>query len=470
MINYLEKVLCIEILEKVARFQRYLKSEPDASRSKSLEVINIFLRALDSILDETEIVVSRLAKEVVLSEWERIAIQRRLSDIFKSVDRLHLQLQNIYGLWVRPETHVFLRNVLEFIPQERQPSKVNVILSNMYSFLETDLSSYMEDVLSPADINIDSLVYSPAIFLPKIEIDNPLNWAILVHECGHIDYQDISEPLENNSDLVPSHFDTKSKSILKKWIQEVYCDLFATKILGPAYLASFATFAIVTAGAGGSEIAYETHPPDVVRIAIIQEVLQKSNIRVNIPEVVDKCTDMSYLFFTLLEERSKLDRLHIHSSIEQKLPKIAIGEFVDIICEEVNRIISLKQELTIKDFARIDSLEKRLSKGIYIGSYRESQFNETLITKIQTEKNSCDLNVIKNSVTESRVLLWEIINAGWLHKIKELYPRAFSLFFGTNDGQIKDKIVAWGKEMEDTDRLLLKSIEAAEIQKLLEEP
>ncbi len=67
------------------------------------------------------------------------------------------------------------------------------------------------------------------------------------------------------------------------------------------------------------------------------------------------------------------------------------------------------------------------------------------------------------------MLIWEIVNAGWLHKIEDIYPQAFSLFFGSDNTPIEEKIAGWGEELEGIDRLLLKSIEASEIQGFMEE-
>jgi hypothetical protein len=467
VVNYLEKLLCVEVLEKISRMQRFLRLEPAVSYHQDTEVINIFLKALDAVLDNLRPVIVILSEEVPLDEWERITTARRLSDIFDSVNRLHVQLQFIYGRWVRPETHVFIKSVLEFIPSNRRPEKVNVILSNMYSFLETDLSSYIEDVLSPT-IRMDIQNQSPSVFLPKIERDNPLNWAILIHECGHIDSQGISNLLEQ-PETIPAQIDTPPIEILQRWVEEIYCDVFAARILGPAYLASFATFALVVAECGASEIATNTHPPDIVRISIIQEVLKKSNLEVTLTEPRLNSTDVSSLFYNVLEERTKLVRDKL-PPLRQPQLQLQLGDFVDVICEQVDQIISLSRHLTVEDFTRISELAKRLSEGIPIGSYQNPPLIESAKKKfLKGRIASEELDEAKSAVQESRVLLWEVVNAGWLHKIESIYPKAFTLFFRADDTPIEKKVTSWGEELEEIDRLLLKSIESSEIQKLMEE-
>ena len=196
MVNYLEKIICIEVLEKISRMNRFLRSETSSSGHKGNEVVSVFLKVLNAIIENLKPTIKRLSEEIILDEWDRLATMRDLSIIFNSVDKLHLRLQFIYGKWVRTETHVFLKSILEFIPKDRRPEKVSIILSNLYSFLETDLSSYFEDVLSTTDVCVNFQDKNPSVFMPKIELDNPLNWAILVHECGHIDSQGISNLLK----------------------------------------------------------------------------------------------------------------------------------------------------------------------------------------------------------------------------------------------------------------------------------
>ena len=113
--NHLEKLICVELLEKISRMQRYLLSEPDVSRHQSKEVSGIFLKALDGILDDLTSFVERLSNNLKLGEYEKIAIIRRFESVFNSVDALHAQLKYIYGTCVRPESHIFIENVLYFI-------------------------------------------------------------------------------------------------------------------------------------------------------------------------------------------------------------------------------------------------------------------------------------------------------------------------------------------------------------------
>jgi len=469
MVNLLEKVLCIEVLEKMSRMQRFLRLEPDVARLQGAEVVGIFVTALDGILVNVEPILRRLSEDVELDTWESLATVRRLSDIFNSVDELHAQLQFIHGTWLRPETHVFIKNVLEFIPEDRRPERVSVILSNTYSFEESDLSSYFEYVLRTTNVSVAIQRETPTVFLPKIERDNPLNWAILVHECGHTDSKGINGLFQGRQ-IIPDQVDAFTQNILRQWAEEIYCDIFATQVLGPAYLASFATFALTLAAAGRAEIASETHPADIVRICIIREVLEKNNLKVALTEPWLDYDDVTSFFYDVLEEHTKLGRKYVRPVIPWPQLPLILQDFVDAICEQIDELISLKRQLTLTDFSRIDHLACRLSKRIPIGSCHNLELVELAKKDLQeVELDSLKFNEVREAAQEPRTLLWEIINAGWLHKIRSLYPNAFALFFTPSDMAPQEKIASWGEELEATDRLLLKSIESSEIQKLMEE-
>lgn len=468
MVNLGEKILCIEVLERISRIQRFLRLQPNVAHQQGTEIVNIFITALDGVLDNLSPIVIRLAETLDLDKWERLATVRRLSDIANSVDELHSQLQFIHGSWLRPETHVFIKSVLEFIPKERRPKNVSVILSNSYTFEESDLSSYFEYVLRTINFRLGLQKETPTVFLPKIERDNPLNWAILVHECGHTDYNGINQ-LFQSKQLIPDHLNPSTRDTLRRWAEEIYCDVFASQILGPAYLASFAAFALVQAGAGGAERDSETHPADIVRICIIREVLEKSNLKIPLAKNELDYDEVGTFFYNILEERTKLDRMSVRlAQTTHKLPLI-LEDFVDAICEQVDGLMTLSRQLTLRDFSRVDQLAHRLSIGIPIGSYHNLELLERRRKDFSEHKlDTLKLDEVKEAVQESRTLLWEILNAGWLHKINFIYPRSFELFFTSSGRMLKEKIAVWGKELEATDRLLLKSIESSEIQKLME--
>ena len=66
------------------------------------------------------------------------------------------------------------------------PHGISVVLHNEYSFEQDDLATGLRGLFLNYGVCLDLAPERPTVFLPKIEHDNPLYWANLVHECGHI--------------------------------------------------------------------------------------------------------------------------------------------------------------------------------------------------------------------------------------------------------------------------------------------
>lgn len=470
MENYIEKILCIEVLEKISRLKRYLQSYYSSSKTEGKEVVGLFMSALEATQKNLETVIVYLKKTQSLNYPEKASVLRRISNAFLTIVNLHDQLQLVYGSWVRPETHTFISEVLDFFPPERTPKKVNIVLTNEYNFLEGNLTWLFADILTNNNISIQLKEENPTVFLPKIDYDNPLNWAILAHECGHTDTKGI-ENLLNNPQIILNGISEQNKIILQSWVEEIYCDLIASRVLGPAYLASFCTYALLVSGIDGNEKNYKSHPANIVRISIIQEYLENMNIKVPLSEELLGCSDIGSYYYNMLEKYNEISRKFLNSYSTHNTLPFDLTELVDTISEQVDDIVKLKISLTKDDFLRIKKLKERLSNGITIASYQELDKLEKA-KNIYPEKNVTlnDLNKAKDALQETRTKLWEIINAGWLNKIECLFPKAFKLFFsGEDDSNLNKKIESYGVELENYDNVLLKSIESSEIFKIMEE-
>jgi hypothetical protein len=469
MENYIEKVLCIEVFEKISRLKRYLESHYSSSKTEGKEVVGLFMSALEATQKNLEGVVSYLKKPVVLNYAEKASITRRISNAFLTIMNLHDQLQLVYGSWVRPETQTFINEVLEFFPIERKPSKVNIVLTNEYNFLEGNLTWLFADILTNNNISSQLKEENPTVFLPKIDYDNPLNWAILAHECGHTDILGISNLL-NDPHIIPSSVSGRNKIILENWVEEIYCDLIASRVLGPAYLASFASYALLVSGIDGNEKSYETHPANIVRISIIQEYLESRNIKVPLRKEIFGCTDIGSYYFNMLEKYNEISRKFLNTYSTHVAPPFDLTELVDTISEQVDEIVKLEISLTGDDFNRIEFLQERLSNGITIASYQELDKLKIAKENYPIENVKIDeLNNAKLALQETRAKLWEIINTGWINKIEVLLPKAIDLFFGGEEGALNEKIEKYGNELKSYDNVLLKSIESSEIFKIMEE-
>lgn len=471
MENQIEKILCIEVLEKISRMKRYLFSHYSSSKTEGKEVVSLFCKALDSTQLNLENLIGYLKISGELNPFEKATVSRRISNAFFTIIKLHEQLQLIYGEWVRPETHIFIKEVVDFFPADRKNEKINIVLTNDYMFFESNLAWLFSDILNNKNISSEFLEENPTVFLPKIDYDNPLNWTILAHECGHTDLKGI-EKLLSNPKLIPDEITGRDRMLIENWIEEIYCDLIATKILGPAYLASFATFVLLLSGIEGNERSSETHPSNVLRINIIQEYLESKKIIIPLTTSYLGNSDLSSFYYFMLENYNETSRKFLNPNTSQASPSIDMTLLLDVISEEVDELINLSFTLSIEDFKRINSLKKRLSVGIPIASYNDIEKLELIKNKylyIPTSKIELkELNEAKEALQETRTKLWEIINTGWINKIENILPISIELFFDNGEYSFIEKMKIFGNILEKSDNILLKSIESSEIFKIME--
>ncbi len=469
MENQIEKILCIEVLEKISRMRRYLFSHYSSTKTEGKEVVGLFLNALNAIQGNLESLIKYIKSTDSFNPYEKATVSRRISNAFLTFIQLHEQLQLIYGEWVRPETHTFISEILEFFPSERKQSKINIVLTNDYMFFESNLTWLFSAILNNNDIAPQFAEENPTVFLPKIDYDNPLNWTILAHECGHTDAKGI-EKLLSNPKLLSTEITGSNKIIFENWVEEIYCDLIATKTLGPAYLASFCTFILLISGIEGNEMSNKSHPSNVLRINLIQEYLESRNIKIPLNTSFGENSDLSSYYYFMVENYNETSRKYLNPDSFQDSPNIDTTILLDTISEEVDDIINFNFTLTKEDFKRIDSLKERLSKGITIASFQDVEKLREAQKKYPKEKIELrDLNEAKESLQEKRAKLWEIINTGWINKIENIIPKAIHLFFENEDYSFTEKMEMLNNELEKNDGILLKSIESSEIFKIMEE-
>jgi len=472
MNNQIEKILCVELLEKISRMRRYLHSHYSSSKTEGKEVVTIFNSALDATQFDFEKVINYVKVQDVLTPVEQATVSRRISNVFFTISNLHQQLQLIYGEWVRPETHTFLKEIINFFPSDRRKEKINIVLTNDYMFSEDNLTSLFAEILNDKNATAKLVEENPTVFLPKIDYDNPLNWTILAHECGHTDLKGIQKLL-NNTKLLPTHIIGSDRTILENWVEEIYCDLIATKVLGPAYLASFSTFVLLLSGIKGNEDTSQTHPSNVLRINLMQEYLESKNISIPISESYLDNSDLSSYYYYMIESYNETSRKYLNPRSSPLSTSIDTTQLLDTISEEVDEIVNLDLTLSIDDFKRINSLKGRLVSGITIGSFHDieklSMAREKYQLANEDEIGLNELNYAKDSLQETRTKLWEIINTGWINKVENILPKSISLFFDNDKDSFIEKMETFSNDLEKYDSILLKSIESSEIFKIMEE-
>lgn len=157
------------------------------------------------------------------------------------------------------------------------------------------------------------------VSIPRIDARNPLRWPSLIHEAAHkliskeVIGSDNIEQLFIDSlanDLVPSVRELKVD--LRSWLTEIWCDLFASVVIGPAFFFSqYGAFV----SCPSDDSLNPKHPPHGLRLFLISncqqhlyEIAKNSNVR----KQMHRCME-------IVDYWDRLVSLHIDSNPTLKL-------------------------------------------------------------------------------------------------------------------------------------------------------
>lgn len=490
-----DRLSFVELVERLARLRRYLRQEEELGERPHRDVIRVFLGGVEGLLRSLDPYADLLASRQPLDAYERMSFARRVTTLFSLFVELHAQLSHLRGTWARPESQLFIENVRHLLAAGRLPEGIPVVLHNEYSFEQDDLASGLKSLFLGNGVSLQLPLERPTVFLPKAEHENPLYWANLAHECGHIDRTGI-EQLISDPTLFPAQATELERATLKRWAEELYCDLFALKVLGPAYLVAFLAFTLLESDLFAGEYGSSTHPPDIVRICMMQRVLENRGLHIPLQGELADFRDIARLYYFACESRSRTLRRQYQKQGESgflsacvppqhyaEMSGPILTQCVDNIIDRIDQAVQNEHELKSEDFARIERLAGRLADGILIGSYPDEIAVAKCLAEIWTNSEPPEAGSanyqgdvkpskeaferLKGVIQEVRTTPWEIINAGWLHKIQVIHSEAFGVFFA-GDGSLLKKIDQFDDRLRASDDVLLKSIEVAQIHKAFE--
>jgi len=472
MDRLMEKILSLELLEKIIRMELFLERASLESQEPDLRVINVYKSVVESIKKSLQYPLRKFRDDYGdMEEYEYRSCMKRLMDAFNSLDLVvHAHLSFIHGDWTLPETYTFIKGL--FRPED----EISIVLSDTYMFEEANLSEFFESQLYIPYKGGDER--KTTLFLPKIEVMNPLNWTILVHEMGHT----MKKPLEDiftHTEIGEMLVSDEGRRILDSWTEEICSDLISLKILGPAYLSSFITFVLLLGSQPGLENITTSHPDPRFRINIMKDVLEKNSIDLPFAQesLFQEYGDIVNFYDHIFEERCRFEQRYMIDEVkEEPMFPLVYQRFRDLIYEKVEEITP--EEICYSDIEKdkTHNLVGMIKDKIPISSYREIDQKKVIDTLDKVEK---DLDSIakKDAISKKmkRILAMmkeepnsfsEIINAGWLYKCEIVYPKMTQVFFVDpidSPKAFSDAVEEYKKEIVKLDELLRKSIETAHI-------
>src|SRR6266851_5857422 len=240
------RVLALQVLEKTLRLERLLGLPRISQGAIDAEAVLAFRDQLKTIRRNLRLAARKLGpygKE--LTPQVQQSVVRILNQCFNQIDYLHSHLSYVTSQLDIPETRAFVSGLLSRFG-DSQHEHFTLIFSDTYMFEETDLVSYLEGEISRS-LQRKAL---PALFLPKVEAENPLQWASLVHEFVHAKPRPVTQLLpEREIERIVGRA-PGAREILENWATELYCDAYSLRLLGPAYLAAFIEFVILVGPQG----------------------------------------------------------------------------------------------------------------------------------------------------------------------------------------------------------------------------
>jgi hypothetical protein len=458
--NFLYKYLILELFEKLYRLEKYINTcKKYDKKNNDDRILQLFYNAIEIIGNDIN---NEVCSEITegINDDEKLAILLKINQNSKAISKIHEELKNLHSSWILPEIKTFTNEITKENIQSQKD--IYIILSDNYSFLERNLGKKFETVLKEVygQSETSELKENHSFILPKIEFSNPLNWTIIVLEAGHLQSDTIAK-IRNNPIIMPVNIQSFEEKTIKNWAEEIYCDIYAISVLGPAYFISFVSFALISPLDYGISSNSELHPSVILRATIMFNYLIDNNLRFKSEWGID---DYCKIFYNSLINQK---------TIFNDQPKNNI-EGLTTFNRNLRKLIKDLElsEFTIEeaDSKRIQGLLDSLKNGIPIGSVCVNNGVDwkELMSKENLEKD--DIEKLKNSVSERSCKIWEILNAGWLYKLEHNCVLGEEIFFNAEceHKDIMTKIDKYGEAIDFLDDRLLASINTSQIINIIE--
>jgi hypothetical protein len=322
----------------------------------------------------------------------------------------------------------------------------------------------LSDEVEPSEHSIGDDADVSVVTIAKVDYATPTAWPLLVHELGHR--------------LIPklNLFGKNTDDLEKAWLIELGCDRLGVRLVGPAYVAAFASRAITKYG---YFLGSTVHPPPYVRVEAILSSIE------------------GWMLATPLVKRlRKMHRLRI--AAERKDRGGELPSTITATCtacgtnsKEVPRDQSpgmakqtrafferLDARLRLVTFRResylvADRMTGRLKRGVLVSSNHGdvSKLRSTLAvqrnrTKTQPALVRKYLDEFINSLCDSPNEAIEIITGAWIVNSEVAEQRLHDTLLNPKH----DFVTGWSSFREHVrtfDELILASIETAEFHREL---
>jgi len=499
-------LLAGEIAEKVCRIDTVLDAAERDAPSSEHQVVSAIRDMVDVLKHELFYALSawREGRKPSRPEEPKTALGRQmlfadgLMRVVNHFHPVHLQLGLLSTSWIGSETQIFLRGLFRTSPAAIE--RISVVASREYAFAEAGLPGETLGRGGPEDNSGNQTV---VVLLPRIELRNPLNWAMGAHEAAHaiMHMRGVRESLER----IWSRTRGLQRESFFAWTQELLADYLACTCLLDAYPVSLALYAFTSRQRIDSVSV--SHPELLRRIRDLMNLFLPvwgppklspvfleppgfGSASLFFPAGESDIGDLSVLLNDLVDLTLHLPQTRAQGVNRTEYPfqTHELLEALKGIVVESQRDLRTEHPKAEYDSATRKALLKRLNQHVPIGSFPSSP-EQPAVLKCQSAELKDHLEEGKpltgdctdlkkdlfNSIRELPTTMTQIINTGWHYRLTVSHERFSQAFL--NEGYSLDdpkkgflkRLDDYRAHIEERDKLLLKSIEIAHYVDVLRE-
>ncbi len=456
----LGEVLLAESIEKIIRMEAFLDDVMGHASEDDVNIIKYYQNIIELIkkdlIDPAEELKLHHGKDIT-REILTPCVNKCLA-VFLRIRKLHILLGYVPSIQARTEIYTFAKSLLKELPSIKDKKlELSIVLSDIYNYEEINIGKTLNEAGVVGQAIPEDLVI---LELPKVEKDNPLMWAILVHEIGHMldnNYLKVTEQI-----FIDINLPSNQLRVLKNWTKEIVSDMISLRIMGPSYLMSFMFFNLLL---GDLETYSTTHPSAKYRILLMESKLKDYEFGTEeVNDILKLVDDIQTFEYNLDTDYCP----ECATKLKQNVSKNSIKKFDTLGAKVITKI----EEINLNQFTSDNNRHSELLSNYFkdripINSSRKLDDDELRKLCKSFKKDRDNIYDLLKRFEEKPNLISEIINAGWIHKTKYAFPVFIKLFF-ENDGDFDKKYKAYRKFLSQNDNLLLKSIEIADIHSLFE--
>ncbi|MGA7078638.1 MAG: hypothetical protein WBQ43_05610 [Terriglobales bacterium] len=455
-----------EALEKFSRLRQILKRQQIFIRAEHAEGQSA--TAVDKLINYLEEHgrmflgnsdrVALLLRGKPLNEADRKAVIHDLGILIVHTLQVHELLLLLPREPAKPQASFLLQDCFG-----RRELQASIVLTNLFSAYEYRF----EDILEKVNVEQEermALTHGGNVLCQAFgDKDNPLAWAVLAHEYGHVldDHDAISKKLlqpEPTLGQVDEVTPKPEPDFGAAVVAETVADFIAAHVLGPASLMPILFVEMMQPKLRGIPGISAGHPPTPVRVQLVCEYLKQLGVTTSDFEPVFEAYKLDYQRKLTAMDKDPREGLEAMEKEAERL----LSPLAERIAEKVDSLALKRFEE--RDIESARTLQQALGSKQPISS-RRSRSNEEISAGLNSleggELTPEKVYAVLAGLDELPVPGSQILSAGWLYRLSS-FEDVLMKTFPEEAGQKAD-LDEYGKYVEKTDGLLLKSLELADV-------